>query len=421
MYERLIQDAVWGAIPADRLMADFMDTPEVQRLRHIKQLGLANLVFPSAVHTRFEHSLGVTYLVRRMSDLLGLRKDELELLTVSAVLHDVGHGPFSHVTENLFEKYFGENHMELAGDLLAGKKPWYPEGTMEPKGVKTVMDVIGKYGFCAKEIAGMIVGEHKSPYLGELLHGGIDADSIEYLLRDSFFSGVAAGTIDVDRLMSVLTIHEGRLLVTHKGIDAMEGFVTARALMFSVLYYHKTVRIVELMLANAADLAIMQGSAIGKDNFHRLTDTELIARLLDVQGAPSDIMNRILCRQLFKRVYYEERRELAPLEKRKFIRRYGTFEQRQKIQDEIAELAKAPRGYVVLDAPYSDVLLTEPRIGKTDINILTANGEVIDLSEISPIVVPLQKRQTPKHLLQVAAPPEYASSVGKAAREILAA
>ena len=420
--EKIIHDPVHGSMRLSGLVLDLVDTPEVQRLRSIRQLGLANLVFPGANHTRFEHALGVSHLVERLGSELKLPKRELNMLLAAAVLHDIGHAPYSHTLEYLMTDYLKKDHMELTGDILRGKTSIHEKGELQKLGklhVPSVVDVLAKYKISPNEVAQLLLGKHRKPYLGQIIHGEIDVDQLDYLLRDAHFTGVALGMVDADRLLRTLIVHKNRLAIASKGIEAVEGLLTARALMYTSVYYHHTVRIAELMLANAVEFAIKRGGGrINRDNFYLLTDSELLERLGEIQGYPHEIVTRLRYRQLFKTAYVEERRELSQAEKKRILKTYSGWSRVHELQNKIADKAGVPRGYVILDVPIVDILISEPRLEKVEVPVLVEN-KLVGLSELSPIASALKKRQAPRYQLRVVAAPKYINKVKKVAEKIL--
>jgi hypothetical protein len=419
--EKTIHDPVHGSMRVGGLALDLVDTPEVQRLRRIRQLGLANLVFPGANHTRFEHILGVAYLTESLVSELGLSEDEHDLLAAAAMLHDVGHPPYSHTLEYLMVDYLGKNHMELTGDILRGKASiCTPEEQEELQdlGIPTVGDVLSKHGVDVRELARLLLGKHRRPYLGQIIHSDVDVDQMDYLLRDAHFTGVALGKIDIDRLMRTLIVHKNRLAITSKGVEAVESLLTARALMFSSVYFHHATRIAELMLANAVDYALRHKGSVTKDNFYQMSDEELVEYLHEMPGYPRDIVTRLRYRRLFKTAYVEERRELGPEEKKHLLEVYGKWSRVRELQKEIAKKSGLSEGGVILDVPIVDILVSEPRLGKVEVPVLTEK-RFVKLSEISPLATALQERQAPRYFLRVVSPAKHVEKVKKAALKVL--
>lgn len=410
-----------GSLRLSGLVLELVDAPEVQRLRGIRQLGLADLVFPGANHSRFEHVLGVSHLVERLGYELELPGEEFNPLLAAAVLHDIGHPAYSHTLEYLMKDYLGKDHMELAGSVLLEKAGTYErEELMKIRKLKvpSVVDVLSKHDISPAEVAGLVLGKHRKPYLGQIIHSDIDVDQMDYLMRDAHSTGVALGKIDIDRLMGTLILHKNRLAIESKGVTAVEGFLTARALMFTSVYFHHAVRTTELMLANAVESALKKGGPINKDNFYRLTDAELMERLRSIPGYPREIAMRLRYRRLFKTAYVEERKELTRQEKRRLLKKYGGWRQIRRLQDEIAKKAGLPPGRVILDVPIVDVLISEPRLEKVEIPALV-EGKLVRLSKFSPIAEALKKRQAPRYLLRVITAAENVKKVERAASKIL--
>jgi HD superfamily phosphohydrolase len=401
--EKVIHDPVHGSIQLDDLALKLLETPEVQRLRGIKQMGLANLVFPGANHTRFEHVLGVMHLSRLFASSL-CPKDSA-LLEAAALLHDIGHPPFSHSLEFQMLEHIGKNHEQLAADLILGK-------------VKTGNNhcgrVLQRAGLDPEEVCELILGSHKKRYLAQLLHGEMDVDQMDYLLRDSHFTGVALGMIDLPRLQRVIRVRAGRLVVEERGIEAVEGFLTARDLMYSSVYFHRTVRIAELMLANATEILVEKG-----ENPYLLTDWQLFSRLEAAGGYCAEMLKRVCYRKLFKPVYLVERQKLSNKQLQRIRRTFGSWKRLLAVQDELCELANVPRGKVVIDIPMVELLVSEPRMHEEELMVERKNGTLFPLSKLSPLASILRQRFVPRYLLQVATPPEFAKRVERATSDLL--
>lgn len=419
--EKTIHDPVHGSIRVSGLVLDLLDTPEVQRLRRIKQLGLANLVFPGANHARFEHALGTAYLVAQFAHELELDEEDTDLLTAAAVLHDVGHAPYSHTLEYLMTEYLEEGHMELTGNVLRGESSTCtPEETekLEELKVPRIPEVLSDHNVDPGEVARLLLGEHENAYLGQLIHGDIDVDQMDYLSRDAHFTGVALGRIDIDRLKRTLEVHNDQLTIQRKGVEAAEGLLTARALMYSSVYFHHTTRIAELMLANAVDYALHHDTPITKENFFRMSDGGLSERLYECEGYPRDIITRLRFRQLFKTAYLEEQRELDSNEENYLVETYDKWSSIRERQESIAERAGVSKGKVILDVPIVDLLVSEPRMERVEVPVVKEEG-LSKLSEVSPLAPALRDRQTPRYLLRVTTPKKHIKEVEEAAAETL--
>ncbi|MCK5730049.1 MAG: HD domain-containing protein [Draconibacterium sp.] len=203
-----------------------------QRLRRIKQLGLSHLVFPGANHSRFEHAIGATHLMRQAISILRLKEieisdEEAEAVTVAILLHDIGHAPFSHVLENTLVEI---SHEEISLLLMNDLNKQFD----------------GKLELAIK----IFTNKYKKQFLHQLVSSQLDMDRLDYLSRDSFFTGVAEGTIGVERIIKMLNVHNDQLVVDAKGIYSVEKFLISRRLMYWQVYLHKTVVSAENLLIN---------------------------------------------------------------------------------------------------------------------------------------------------------------------------
>lgn len=231
--KKIINDPVFGFINLQsELVFDLIEEPSFQRLRRIKQLGLSFLVFPGANHTRFEHALGATHLMRQAIAVLRLKgieitDEEAEAVTVAILLHDIGHAPFSHVLENTLVGIPHE-HISL---LLMKELDRRFNGKLD----------------LAIEI---FTNSYQKRFLHQLVASQLDVDRLDYLSRDSFFTGVTEGVISIDRIIKMLNVWQDQLVVDVKGIYSIEKFLIARRLMYWQVYLHKTVVAAEFILIN---------------------------------------------------------------------------------------------------------------------------------------------------------------------------
>jgi uncharacterized protein len=236
----IVRDPVWNTIRIDPLARRIIDAPEFQRLRRVRQLGLAYLVYPGANHSRFDHALGVYHLARRAIRLLGERGElqdldpvDRRLVPYAALLHDIGHYPFSHAVEELDPGQVPGDHESLTGRFLASDAIAGALTTIAPDAVARV--------------EAMIRGRSPSPLRG-LVSGSLDLDKIEYLKRDARFCGVPYGEVDVDRLLHALTVvtdperGDREIGIHQKGISALESLLFAKYQMFRNVYWHHAVR-----------------------------------------------------------------------------------------------------------------------------------------------------------------------------------
>lgn len=276
---RTVRDPLWQNIRLDAAAAAIVDTPEFQRLRRVKQLGFAHLVYPGAIHTRFLHALGVHHLTGRAIEALRARGElaaldarqtaDLQVVRLAALLHDVGHYPFSHAMEELEATAIPGHHEELADRFLA-----------EP-GIRRVLEGVGPDA--AGRIGALIRGRSDHPLQG-LVSGSLDLDKIDYLRRDSLFCGVPYGAVDVERLLESLTLAREtagaplEVAVTEKGISALESLLFAKYQMFRNVYWHHAVRAATVAFRRLVEGALDAG-LLRRDELAGPTDEELLATL----------------------------------------------------------------------------------------------------------------------------------------------
>ena len=393
---KFIRDSVYGDIAIKGIFLKLMETPEVQRLSGIKQLGLTYLVYPGANHTRLEHSLGTSYIAMKMVESLEMGEDEKIMAGVAGLLHDIGHFPFSHTLEYLFHARKGKSHVDITRDMITGNL-FLPDFEYDV----SIKEILSEYGIDAREIADMINGKGE---LGAIINGSLDADQIDYLVRDSYYTGVAYGIIDTDRIIQTMRWHDGKIIFEKKGIVALESMLMARALMYSSVYLHKTVRIAELMLVKAVELA-------KPFEFWYMNDAELTEKLKGMGNYQKEIMLRLKYRKLFKKAVLKDLNELNE-KQRERLKEIDVKEIEEKIEKKIGK-----RGYVIIDMPGKEIMLSEPRIKKMDIEILNGN-EIKPLKEYTPITTALKEREI-TWAIMVCTPEKYKGMVKKYAEELL--
>ncbi len=231
---KIFNDPIYGFINIPSLLIyNIIEHPYFQRLRRISQLGLSYYVYPGAHHTRFEHALGAMHLMQKAIHVLqtksiDISKEEEEALLIAILLHDIGHGPFSHTLEHSFVNDI--SHEEIS--LLFMQK------------LNIEFD-----GKLALAIA-IFKGNYKRNFLNQLISSQLDMDRLDYLTRDSFYTGVSEGTINAERIISMLTVVDNNLVVEEKGIYSVEKFIVSRRLMYWMVYLHKTSLVADYTLIN---------------------------------------------------------------------------------------------------------------------------------------------------------------------------
>ena len=277
-----------------------IDTPIFQRLRRIRQLSGAHLIYPGAQHTRFEHSLGVMHIASMAGQALAekgvVSSDDIQNLRLAGLLHDIGHGPFSHLFEEIFEEKRKISHEDLGRDII----------------LKTeIGDIISKNGFDKKLITKLAFGDSKLQFMNEIISGVLSADIMDYLLRDGYFTGAEHAKIDHHRLTHSLDVYKNKLALDKSSLVNFETMMISRYQMFKAVYFHKTVRAGEVMLLEAMGLAEdeLGLSSMNLDEYLKLSDDVILAKLLNLPEhnsklkASKKIATDYLNRNLFKSVF----------------------------------------------------------------------------------------------------------------------
>ncbi|MCT9095023.1 HD domain-containing protein [Haloarchaeobius sp. HME9146] len=380
-----IKDSVHDYIEVSGVVADLLDTPAMQRLRHVKQLSSVRLVYPSANHTRFEHSLGVYHLARRACRHLDIDGSRAEAVQAAALLHDVGHGPYGHQTEGIILRRLGRHHDEVH-DLL---------------GQGDLARVLESHGLDTGAIADLIDGQGK---YGQLVSGELDVDRMDYLVRDAHHSGVPYGTIDQGRLLRALTFIDDDLALSEGNLATAESMLVARALMNATVYRHHVSRIAGSMLERVCE-RLLDETPVSVEEFARMSDDELLAALRR-HDETSDVAARLATRDLYKRTVWAELDDVPD----RVVD--ADHETRRELEAEIAEDAGVPAETVLLDVP------GRPSMPESSTRVVV-NGEVRRLHEESPLVQGLQAAQSVQWRLGVYTPEESVETVRDVALDVL--
>jgi uncharacterized protein len=332
-----IFDPVHGTVVLEGAALELVGTEAFQRLWGIRQTGFAHLVFPGANHTRLEHSLGTYSVAGRVAERLGLDRVESNHVRAAALLHDLGHGPFSHTLDGPMEEVLGHGHEARSRALIVGTA-----------GDGTIPAILERAELVPKQVADLVDPSARGgrpTILREILHGALDADRIDYLQRDAHYTGVAHGAIDAARLLDTMHALRGRLVFAEKGRSAVEGFLVGRALMYSTVYYHKTVRAAEMMAQAAIERS--PGYPDSAPESFEWTDGEWLTRVRGAGGLSEQLVLGLTTRQLYKRV--PGRRTLTSTRRRTWRRYLERPEERRHLEDQIASRARAAPGSVLID------------------------------------------------------------------------
>jgi HD superfamily phosphohydrolase len=412
--QKVVRDPIHGDITLTGCLIELLETPEVQRLQNIKQLGFAHLVFPGAHHTRFEHSLGSCMIASQIADILNLTKTEKQLISCAALLHDIGHGPFSHTLESLLVEQFNVDHVDLTEQLILGEYKILDEKEQHYIHAPSVHEILSRYDVDEKDIVNIIRGKQtKKFYLSQLLNSTIDVDQLDYLMRDAYYTGVSYGTIDLQRLLQTIMIYKGNLTVMRKGVSVVENILMARALMYSSVYFHKTVRIAELMLLKALE-EIHDAEPF---EFFRMTDAEIMTSLQRMGDFQAEMFARLKYRDLFKQAYAISRQELDK-QGIKTVNRLEDGTRRREKEQAFEEALNIPPGHIIIDIPRPELLRAEPRIHKTDVRIMDKNN-LKTLDDFTPVAKAIRSRIAPDWSLMVLTDEKYRHKVAKKAKEMI--
>ncbi len=397
---KIINDPVYGfiTIPGE-IIFDLIEHRYFQRLRRIKQLGLTNLVYPGALHTRFHHAIGAMHLMGEVIEVLRFKgieitEEEAEAATIAILLHDIGHGPFSHALENSIVN--GINHEDLS-ELFMERLNEEFEGKLS-LAIKVFQD------------------KYKKKFLHQLVSSQLDVDRLDYLKRDSFYTGVSEGVVSSDRIIKMMHVQNNELVMEVKGIYSIEKFIVARRLMYWQVYLHKTVIGAENLLVNilkrAKDLAEKKIELFctpalkeflynkhGKadfvnnkdllDAFAELDDNDVMASI-KVWAKHKDPVIARMCENIMNRHLFHIELQNQPF-KENLIK-----ELTAKVKQEY-KLAQNDCSYFV----FSGIVANDAyRTDKIRINILFKDGSLSDIAQASDqLNIDVLSRTVKKHFL----------------------
>lgn len=391
MENRVILDPVHGYIDLNEFHTRLLDTARMQRLRRINQLGFANLVYPGANHTRFEHSMGVMHLCIKLFELgnVQIYKDQMDEIVAACLLHDIGHGPFSHATEKIIESYTNRPHDDVKKIISSGE----------------IKDVLNSAGMDPSKIAMHIQGKTE---LSLILSSEIDVDKMDYLARDMHYTGVSSGGVDSIRLLKHMGFHDKNFVLSANAVKAAESLLASRYWMNSSVYYHHVARIAEAMCARACR-DLIENKKIRPDQLADLDDISLMSIMRNDKNEkgeknyPAIIAERLDNRNLYKRAVYTG---LDSFEENIFKQRDNTT----RAEKDIEKMAGVDPGDVLIDIPH------KPEIEEMKAKILF-NDTSRRLTDVSPFISVISKAHSENWKMGVFAPKEKIDVVRKAAQE----
>lgn len=380
---KIFNDPIYGfvSIPYE-IIYDLIDHPHFQRLRRIKQLGLTNLVYPGALHTRFHHAMGAMHLMTEAIEVLRSKGheitfDEAKGMTIAILLHDIGHGPFSHALEHSIVNNI--NHENISELLMSSLNEAF-------EGELTLAISIFK-------------NTYKKKFLHQLVSSQLDMDRLDYLRRDSFFTGVSEGVISSDRIIKMLTVVNDELAIEAKGIYSIEKFIIARRLMYWQVYLHKTVLSAENLLVNiltrAKELAEQKVKLFCTPSLHvflynhyskadfaanpslletfaKLDDYDIMASIKVWCDHPDKVLS-MLCKNLVDRKLYKVELQKEPFSPEKIQTIKAAVQERFQLTEHETEYFVFAR----------DVENDAYRADDIRINILFKDGTLADITDAS--------------------------------------
>ena len=395
--KKIINDPIYGFISIpDDFIFDIIEHPFLQRLRRISQLGLSHLVYPGAIHSRFQHVLGAMHLMVQAVAVLKRKGHEITPeeergVLLAILLHDIGHGPFSHALE--FDIVNSVSHEDISAFFIRRLEQ--------------------ELGTDLQTALAIFENKYPKPFLHQLVSSQLDMDRLDYLNRDSFYSGVSEGIIGSDRLIEMLQVHEGNLVIEEKGIYSIEKFIVARRLMYWQVYLHKTVVSAEYMLIYAlrrAKKLVKEGSEVFAspallyflkqdivlddfkknneviDHFAQLDDFDILGSL-KVWSNHEDKVLSFLADSIVNRRLFKIEISKHPFSSNQIL-------EKKKIISDATEFYGDDLDYVV----FSDKLVNKAyNQSRQNINILMKSGNIVDLAEasdnlnISALAQPVEK------------------------------
>jgi HD superfamily phosphohydrolase len=407
-----IKDPVHGYVYITEEEKEIIDSFPVQRLHRLRQLAGAEYVYPGANHTRFEHSVGVMYLAGRVAENPSIAQtistDEAEIVRIAALLHDVGHGPFSHVFEHLLTKELGKTHEDMTHWIIANSE---------------LKDILNKTGYNPEYVGKLAIGRLHKPkkaFLDQIIRSAVDVDKLDFVVRDTYHTGAEYGYVDIFRLIHALDVLDENLAVDLGALSALESFIIARIESFKSIYFHRVGRAAQIMLAMALEKA---NAELGLTRFKTpeeylaMDDYTVWATLKNCEKSSEIIKNlerRRMLKCAYERTFYEKDAMISNI--------FSQEAHRKQMQTDIAKKAEVETEAVIIDVPtvpsvpYHHSILMEPMEIPTFYK--TREGDKIPqrLSEVSKIFEVLKGFI---NILRVYTDEENREKVSNAASKIL--
>jgi HD superfamily phosphohydrolase len=407
-----IKDPVHGYVYITEEERVLIDSYPVQRLHRLRQLAGAEYVYPGANHTRFEHSIGVMHLASSVAENPNISQyigeDEAEMVRIAGLLHDVGHGPFSHVFEQLLDKELNQTHEDITLWIVKNSE---------------LKDTLKKMGCRPEDVGKLAVGRLHRPgkaFLDQIISSGVDVDKQDFIVRDTYHTGAEYGFIDIFRLIHTLDVLEGNLAVDLGALSALESLIIARIESFRSIYFHRVGRAAQIMLAMAMEKA---NDELGLTSFKTpeeyltmddYTVWMMLKNCKKSSGIIRDLERRKMLKCAYERTFYEKDAVVSNI--------FSREANRKQLQADIANEAKVDAEAVIIDVPtvpsvpnHHSVLMENMEI---PVFYKTPKGERIPqrLSETSRIFETLRGFI---NILRVYTEEEHREKVNAAASKIL--
>ncbi|MCE2712219.1 MAG: HD domain-containing protein [Cryomorphaceae bacterium] len=381
--KKIFNDPIYGFISIpDDIIFDLIEHPYFQRLRRIMQLGLSHLVYPGALHTRFHHAIGAMHLMTQAIATIRRKGHEItpeeeRSVLIAILLHDIGHGPFSHALE--YDIVNGVTHEDIS--------------------IRFMESLCTEFGEDMERALVIFKNKYHKPFLYQLVSSQLDMDRMDYLNRDSFYSGVSEGKIGSDRLIEMLNVHEGNLVLEEKGIYSIEKFIVARRLMYWQVYLHKTVVSAEFMLihalrrakhltmngtqlfgspalqfflSNSIDKVQFNNNETVLKHFSELDDFDILGALKVWQNNEDKVLSHLASGLVNRKLFKIE------------ISRDPFSPDRIRLEQELVQKQLNLSTEEAMHFVYTDILSNNAyNQNKQNIHMLMKNGEVIELSKAS--------------------------------------
>ncbi len=356
LYWGEIKDPVFGYVYITEAEKEIIDSFPVQRLRRLRQLAGSEYVYPGANHTRFEHSVGVMYLAGLLAENPYLSsyfsEEDYQTIRIAALLHDVGHGPFSHIFEHLLEKFLKKTHEDM--------NVWIVQKS-------ELKDILSKLGYDPNMIAKLSVGWLRKPgkaFMDQIIRSAVDVDKLDFVVRDTFHTGAQYGYVDIFRLIHMIDVLDENLAVDLGALSALESFIIARIESFKSIYFHRVGRAAQLMLAMAMEKAKDELGLVAfktPEEYLAFNDYTVWTGLKQCEKSRriiEDLEKRKLLKCAYEQTFYVKDKTVSSI--------FTVEGFRNQIRDQIASKAKVNPESVVIDVPtlpsvpYRHSVLLEP-------------------------------------------------------------